>query len=63
MINTIEVAPGILAASLAKYLSQHYWVYPSSEADGDDYLSEHKLREIIRDFLTDKEKSETMLGH
>ena len=52
MINTIEVAPAILAASLAKHICQSYWVYPCSTADGEDYLTESQLRELIRDFLT-----------
>lgn len=52
MINTIEIAPSVLAASLAKHIWQSYWVYPCSTADGEDYLTETQLRKLIQDFLT-----------
>ena len=50
MINTIEVAPAILAASLADYLSEKLYIYEHSQ-DCFPY-SRHDLRELIRDFLT-----------
>ena len=58
MINTIEVAPAILAWSLTKHLMEnkdkcfevgHIW-------DGRDYvyIHENKLRELIKEFLDKK---------
>lgn len=55
MINTIEVAPAILAASLAQALKKHFDVYPIVFHNGfRQAVHQHDLREFIKTFLTDK---------
>lgn len=52
MIKTIEIAPEILAAELAKYLNQSFYLYETKRAAiWDEPFTEQELAQIIREFL------------
>ena len=51
MINTIEVAPGILAYSLAEYLKRYYTLIKLEDGQVENT---YDLRKLIKEFLDKK---------